>query len=354
VTVITGFLGSGKTTLLNHILMNEDGRKIAVIENEFGEIDIDSELVARQETMKGSGDTLIMLNNGCLCCTVRDDLAKSLVALCNRKDQFDHIVIETTGLANPAPIISTFYIDEELPEKVRLDGVVTVVDAKHVSRHMDDEKPKGVVNEAVQQIAYADRIILNKVDLVEDDHLRSLESRVRGVNGMARVQQAQHAKVPVDYVLGVGGFDLDRVEEQIEPSMQQLRAEQHGNGHSHDHGDHSHDHDSHHHHHHDHHHDDEVTSVSVQIDGDMDLDKVNFMLGALVDMRGEDLYRIKGVLAIKDYPVRYIFQGVHYLFEGTPEREWRDGEKRTSKMVFIGKHLNEHDLIEAFKSCLAN
>ncbi|GMH35322.1 hypothetical protein BSKO_03190 [Bryopsis sp. KO-2023] len=360
VTVITGFLGSGKTTLLNHILTNEHGRRIAVIENEFGEIDIDSSLVARQEQLKDSDDTIMVLNNGCLCCTVREDLIKSLNALYERKDTFDHVIIETTGLANPGPIISTFYMDMTMHSKVRLDGVVTVVDAKHVERHLTKHSDTGNTNEAVEQIAYADRIVLNKTDLVEDLPLSELESRIKTINTMATVRRGQYSSVPVDYVLGVGGFDLKRVEEQLE--VTEKSSHDHEHAHSHDEHEHAHAHehehahgDAHddHHHHANHVHDDEVQSVSLEVDGDMDLDNLNYLLGFLVQTRGEDLYRMKGVLAIKDQDRRFVFQGVHMMFDGIPDREWKEGEKRVSKMVFIGKDLNKEEFQEAFEACLA-
>lgn len=350
VTVITGFLGSGKTTLLNHILRNEHGRRIAVIENEFGEIDIDSSLIVSQEALQDTGETVMVLSNGCVCCTVREDLIEILDALYNRKDTFDHVILETTGLANPGPIIASFYMDEALQDKVRLDGIVTVVDAKHVERHLNDDTDHGDANDAVDQIAYADRIVLNKTDLVEDGALSSLESRIKSINTMAMVRRGQYASVPVDYVLGVGGFDLDKIEEQLEDGEFDL-DDSHDHGHSHDH-DHGHDHDHDHGHAH-HHHEDEVQSISLEVDGAMDLDKINYMLGALVNTRGEDLYRMKGVLAIDGYDRRFVFQGVHMLFDGIPDRRWREGEKRASKIVFIGKGLVAEEFAEAFEACLA-
>lgn len=357
VTVITGFLGSGKTTLLNHILTNEHGRRIAVVENEFGEIDIDSSLVTRQESLGDGSDAIMVLNNGCLCCTVREDLIKSLNALHERRNEFDHIIIETSGLANPAPIITTFYLDPSLPHKVRLDGVVTVVDAKHVEFHLDKKENSSSGNEALEQIAYADRIILNKTDLVQETALVSLENRINDINTMAKLRRGLQAAVPVDYVLGVGGFDLDRIEEQLEGSSEDHEIEGHHREHSHESGPHAHDHGHGHHehgsHHHDHHHDDEVQSISLEIEGNMDLDTTNYVLGALVQTHGETLYRMKGVLSIEGYDERFVFQGVHMLFDGTPDRKWRVDEKRVSKMVFIGKDLVKEEFEEAFRSCLA-
>ncbi|PRW21134.1 putative GTP-binding -like isoform A [Chlorella sorokiniana] len=409
VTVITGFLGSGKTTLLNNILRREHGRRIAVIENEFGEIDIDSDLVSVEEALDPSKEQIMMLNNGCLCCTVRDDLVDMLNTLYERRDQFDRIVIETTGLAQPAPIIQTFFLEPKVADRMKLDGVVTLVDAKHVELHLDEEKPEGVVNEAMEQIAYADRIILNKTDLVEASDLERLEERIAAINSMAQIRRAQKSEVPIDYVLGVGGFDLEKVEDDVlaEEAHHHSHAHSHSHDHEHEHSHsyshdhecsgadcsheshshshshaHSHDHDHSHEHEHEHshassssgsdhecsgagcshhshshghshqHHDDAVSSVSISIEGDMDLDKVNYWLGGLMEVKSNDLYRMKGVLAIKDFPARFVFQGVHMLFEGMPDREWKEGEKRVSKMVFIGKDLDRQLIEEGFRECL--
>ncbi|EFN52681.1 hypothetical protein CHLNCDRAFT_138656 [Chlorella variabilis] len=297
VTVITGFLGSGKTTLLNQILGQDHGYRIAVIENEYGQIDIDSDLVAVEESLDPGAEQIMMLNNGCLCCTVRDDLVSMLNTLYDRRSQFDRIVIETTGLAQPAPIIQTFFLEPSVSDRMRLDGVVTLVDAKHVELHLDEQKPEGVVNEALEQIAYADRVVLNKTDLVAEGDLARLEERIRGINSMAEVRRAQRADVPVDHK----------------------------------------------------HHDDAVGSVSVTIVGDMDLDKVNYWLGGLIEVKSNDLYRMKGVLAIKDFDKRF---GVHMLFEGMPDRPWKEGELRVSKMVFIGKDLDRALIEEGFRECI--
>jgi len=204
---------SGKTTLLNRILAGDHGKRIVVIENEFGEIDIDSELVAFQEN--GEED-IMLINNGCICCSVRGDLVDMLGRLViEKKGQFDHILIETTGLANPAPIIQTFYLEPDLLDTLRLDGVVTLVDSKHAMLHLDEEKPEGMVNEALEQIAFADRLVMNKADLVTQPELLSIENRVRTINNIANVQRAEKANVDLNFVLGVGGFDLDRVEDVI-------------------------------------------------------------------------------------------------------------------------------------------
>jgi G3E family GTPase len=379
-----------------------------VIENEFGEIDIDGSLVAAQANVE---EDVLLLNNGCLCCTVRGDLVRMLGQLCrSKKAKFDHIVIETTGLANPAPIIQTFYLEPELQDLCRLDGVVTLVDAKHVELHLAEKREAGVVNEAMEQIAFADRIILNKTDLSTPPALRALEARLRGINGMAAIQLAQRGKVDIDYVLGVGGFDLQRVVDdtafQLEPPKEAGHAHSHSHGHAsaaeeaactdptHDHGHgrshgpeacgecgestadgHTHAH-SHSHGHasaaeeaactdptHDHGrghshgaaaHTDPVGSVSLQLTGELDLDLVNDWLGDLLQERWQDLYRLKGVLAIQGFPERYVIQGVHSLFEGQVDRLWADGERRGSKIVFIGKDLDAKELRAGFESCVAD
>eukprot|EP00798_Chlamydomonas_sp_ICE-L_P020567 gene20567-27362_t len=389
VTVITGFLGSGKTTLLNSILTRNHGKRIAIIENEFGEIDIDSELVVNRESIEGSTDSITQLSNGCLCCTVRDDLIQVLNKLWERRDTLDHVIIETTGLANPAPIISSFFVDKNLPDRVKLDGVVTVIDAKFVERHLSDKKEEGVVNEAVEQIAYADRIILNKTDLVDAAHLDALEVRIRSINQIASITRAVKGDVPIEYALGIGGYNLDSVEKELDVS---LRGHDHEHNHDHDH-DHEHKHDcddpsctdeSHKHNHaaedghsHDHDHDhatdhdcagsdcaheshshehshshvaeaaafkhdDKVGSISIVLDGDMDLDKT----------RSEDIFRMKGLLSIAESEYRFVYQGVHMMFEGAPDRKWRDDEKRMCKMVFIGLELDKEAFTEAFTNCL--
>ncbi|KAL4517894.1 hypothetical protein Ndes2526B_g02290 [Nannochloris sp. 'desiccata'] len=390
VTVITGFLGSGKTTLLNRILNTDHGHRIAVIENEFGEIDIDSDLVSIREDLDPENEQILMLNNGCLCCTVRDDLVQMLNKLHKQRDKFDRVVIETTGLANPAPIIQTFFLEPTIADNMKLDGVLTLVDAKHIEQHLDEIKPDGVVNEAIEQVAYADRIVLNKTDLVSTQDLERLEQRIKGINALAEIRRTQRAEVPLDYVLGVGGFDLEKIEDEIaaydaRKAKEAAEKEAHNHNHSHEahshehhdhghaHGDgkeedghecgpgcthsshdhsHSHDHDHSHEHSHDHVHDDSVTSVSVTVDGDLDLDQVNYWLGGLLEIKSNDMYRMKGVLSIDGFDRRFVFQGVHMLFEGMPDRMWKDGEERRSRMVFIGKDLDAEVIKEGFEHCL--
>lgn len=397
VTVLTGFLGAGKTTLLNHILSAKHGKRIAVIENEFGAIGIDQDLVA--ERLNGDED-LLLLNNGCLCCTVRGDLVRMLTDLVtNKRDKFDHILIETTGLANPAPIIQTFYLEKDLNDACRLDGVLTVVDAKNVELHLDEVKPDGIVNEALEQVAFADRLILNKTDLVSVEEQDRLEKRLRSINAMAQIKRAQRSVVDMNYVLGVGGFDIERVVEEFDFKLEEPKGHSHShgapandhghdhshgaaaagecgestaNGHSHDHGhshaaaahDHSHanlkageecgecDDHGHSHAEHDHKHDDAVKSISLQLPGDLDLDKVNDYLGLLLEDQWENIYRMKGVLSVDTFPERYVIQGVHALFEGSIDRLWKEGEVRGSRIVFIGKDLKEAELEAGLRSCL--
>eukprot|EP00245_Coleochaete_scutata_P011377 TRINITY_DN4203_c0_g1_i1.p1 TRINITY_DN4203_c0_g1~~TRINITY_DN4203_c0_g1_i1.p1 ORF type:complete len:505 (+),score=95.56 TRINITY_DN4203_c0_g1_i1:30-1544(+) len=374
VTVITGFLGSGKTTLLNHVLTAEHGKRIAVIENEFGEVDIDGSLVAAQ---RAGAEDIVMLNNGCLCCTVRGDLVRMLAELVKTKrDRFDHIIIETTGLANPAPVIQTFFMEDRIADDVKLDGVVTVVDCKHVGIHMDEVKPEGVVNEAVEQIAFADRIILNKTDLVNAKELESVRRRITRINAMARLQSATYGQVDMDYVLGIGGFDLERIEKDVEEELAKAEAahdhhhehehkHEHnedcapgcGHDHSHDHNhahahSHDHEHDHGHDHVHDHVHDPGVGSVSIVCGGELDLELINNWLGDLLAERSDDIFRMKGVLAIKGSEERFVFQGVHALFEGSPEKPWKPEDKRLNKLVFIGRDLNEEELRSGFMSCI--
>ncbi|CAO2815212.1 unnamed protein product [Amaranthus hypochondriacus] len=355
-TIITGFLGSGKTTLLNHILTADHGKRIAVIENEFGEVDIDGSLVAAKAI---GAEDIVMLNNGCLCCTVRGDLVRMIGELVNKKKgKFDHIVIETTGLANPAPIIQTFYAEDVIFNDVKLDGVVTLVDAKHVGLHLDEVKPDGVVNEAVEQIAYADRIIVNKTDLVGEPDINSLTQRIRKINRMANLKRTQFGKVDLDYVLGVGGFDLERIESAVTDESTKEDHDCHDHDcqnpdhHHHDHH-HEHEHGHHHDHHsHDHTHDPGVSSVSIVCEGSLDLDKANMWLGTLLLERSEDIYRMKGLLSVQGMDERFVFQGVHDIFQGSPDRPWGPNETRVNKLVFIGKNLDAHELEKGFKACL--
>jgi G3E family GTPase len=318
VTVLTGFLGSGKTTLLNRILTEQHGMRIAVIENEFGEIGIDDALVLNAE------EEIFEMNNGCICCTVRGDLIRILGALMRRRDRFDRIVVETTGLADPAPVAQTFFVDDEIRDQLRLDAIVTLVDAKHIITHLDEVKPDGVENEAVEQVAFADRIVLNKTDLVADTELCVIRNRLREINALAEIVPTQRAKVDLDWILDVGAFDLSRV---LETDPQFLDASEHQ-------------------------HDNTVTSVGVETPGEVDVDKLNAWLGELLSTKGVDIFRSKGILALAGEANQYVFQGVHMLFDGDEGRAWRAGEPRTNRLVFIGRNLNRGELESGLGACL--
>jgi G3E family GTPase len=333
VTVITGFLGAGKTTLLNRILSENHGKRIAVIENEFGEIGIDHQLVIQ------SDEEIFELNNGCICCRVRGDLIRILAKLRQRRDKFDTVLIETTGMADPGPVAQTFFTDEEVKESFKLDGIVTVVDAKHVGLHFDD------MREVREQIGFADVILLNKTDLVPPAELAKIEARIRKMNPMAKVYQTKNAEIDLGKVLNVGGFDLKRALE-LEPDF--LKAEEE---HNHEH-EHDHDHDEHDEEEHDHHHAEDVTSVGIRADGDLDEKKLSEWLGELLRTKGQDIFRMKGILAVKGREMRFVFQGVHMLMDGRPDRPWGD-DPRQNTLIFIGRNLDRAELNEGFRSCLA-
>jgi G3E family GTPase len=318
VTVLTGFLGSGKTTLLNRILTEQHGMRIAVVENEFGEIGIDDALVMDAE------EEIFEMNNGCICCTVRGDLIRILGALMRRRDRFDRILVETTGLADPAPVAQTFFVDDEIRDQLRLDAIITLVDAKHIRAHLDEVKPAGVENEAVEQVAFADRIVLNKTDLVPDSDLCDIRSRLRQINALAEIIPAQHAKLDLGQILDVGAFDLTRV---LETDPQFLTDTEHQ-------------------------HDTTVTSVGIHTPGEVDVDKLNTWLGELLATKGVDIFRSKGILALAGQTNQYVFQGVHMLLDGDDGRPWRDGEPRTNRLVFIGRNLDRTELESAFAACL--
>jgi G3E family GTPase len=440
VTVLTGFLGAGKTTLLNHILTAQHGKRIAVIENEFGEVGVDQELVINAE------EEIFEMNNGCICCTVRGDLIRILGNLMKRKDKFDAIMIETTGMADPGPVAQTFFVDDEMQQKLKLDGIVTVVDAKHVWQHIDDS------DEVKEQIAFADVILLNKTDLVYPEDLRKLEARIHSMNAAAKVYRTRNALVEMDKILDVGGFNLDRALEvdpkfmepeypfewsgvyrldrgvyrwvmeagpdpamavaflplaeataeerdaatmdavlafsddardvvpggevtpgkqpanlrldgpvshfrlQIErPGAYALFTEHHPDEFNarlespsgepvtpvlpHEYKP-------------DHEHDEDVSSVGIDLPGDLNEKKLNKWMGELLQTKGTDIFRMKGVLSIKGNPNRFVFQGVHMLLDARPDREWGD-ELRHNKLIFIGRNLDRKELTEGFHSCLA-
>ncbi|WP_020471342.1 CobW family GTP-binding protein [Zavarzinella formosa] len=438
VTVLTGFLGSGKTTLLNHILTANHGKRIAVIENEFGEIGVDQDIVIQAD------EEIFEMNNGCICCTVRGDLIRILGNLMKRRDKFDYILIETTGMADPGPVAQTFFFDEEIKAKTRLDGIVTLVDAKHVHQHWD-------TNEVKEQIAFADVLLLNKTDLVSPEELDELEARIRHMNKQTKVYRTRQSQIDLDKVLNVAGFSLDKaveidpqflepeypfewggaydlpagnyeftakggevnslkacllpapsateaglreaaktalktydglgairvagkpLEASGKPQNLKLKEEpttfpvtiteagpyalilEH------------HPHEFHaqlsglagvlmpvvkkgfkpHHHH-----EEEVTSVGIDIPGDLNANKLNKWLADLLQEKGQDIFRMKGVLSLKGDPNRFVFQGVHMTFDGRPDREWGD-TPRSNKLVFIGRNLDRKALNEGFAKCLA-
>lgn len=440
VTILTGFLGAGKTTLLNHILSKQHGMRIAVIENEFGEIGIDDALVINAD------EEVFEMNNGCICCTVRGDLIRILGNLMRRRDKFDHILVETTGMADPGPVAQTFFVDDEIREMLRLDGIVTVVDAHHVLLHIEQS------NEVREQIAFADVILLNKADLVEPDQLDELEARIRKMNALARIHRTINADIDIPTVMDLGGFDLDRVLEQRPDFLQKeypfewagawhlpagavelrygegpdpfigamliplngdsdadldkaisiaelafgregkrvsagskwvpdrrvvnlkvpetgerivtlliptdglyalftehgpeefgLRLEKAGAqlvpykhrefaaAHSHD---------------------DEITSVGITLEGALSEEKVNRWLGPLLASKGQDILRTKGILNIAKDNRRFVFQAVHMLLDGGPDRPWQSNEKRQTEIVFIGRNLDRDELTAGLKGCL--
>ena len=312
VTVLTGYLGAGKTTLLNRILTHEHGKKVAVIVNEFGEVGIDNQLVIDTD------EEIFEMNNGCICCTVRGDLMRIIGNLMKRRDKFDHLVIETTGLADPAPVIQTFFVDEDMREQLLLDAVVTVVDAKHIWQHWD-------ADEAQEQIAFADVILINKTDLVEKEQLEELENRIRGMNAIAKIHRTKDAQLEMDALLGVKAFDLNRALE-IDPEFLGEDAHQH---------------------------DESVYSIALVEEGELDGDKLDKWLSNLLQTQGPDIFRTKGILSIAGEENRFVFQGVHMLLDGRPDRPWKETETRKNELVFIGRNLDEAKLREEFKACVA-
>jgi|Transcript_7256 G3E family GTPase len=327
VTVLTGFLGSGKTTLLNRILKENHGKRIAVIENEFGEVGIDDALI--ESAPMRSEENLVEMNNGCICCTVRGDLIaglKKLVKNAQKKDKpLDCVVIETTGLADPAPVAQTFFADDFVQQKLVLDGILTLVDAKHIIQHLEEEKPEGVENEAVEQIAFADRIILNKTDLVNEEELVEVEKRIRAINESVQIRRAMNSEVSMDYIMGIRAFDLDRILEAEDSFLDE---------------------------HQEHEHDNRVTSVGINVKGEVEQNKLNEWIGWLLREKGADIFRTKGVLAVQGMKEKFVFQAVHMAFSGAPQKAWEEGEEKMCRMIFIGKGLNREELEGGFKACL--
>jgi G3E family GTPase len=343
VTVLTGYLGSGKTTLLNRILTEDHGKRYAVIVNEFGEIGIDNDLIVE------SDEEIYEMNNGCICCTVRGDLIRTVEGLMRRPGRFDAILIETTGLADPAPVAQTFFMDDDVRSKTKLDAVVALVDAKHLPLRLKDSK------EAEDQIAFADVIVLNKIDLVTEQELRDVEAAVRAINPAAIIHKTQRAGVALSDVLDRGAFDLQRA---LDNDPHFLEAHDHDHDHDcgpdcdHDHHHHDHDHGHHHHHGVSPIHDVGVTSISLR-GGEMDPKKFFPWLEKTTQMDGPKILRLKGIIALKDDPERYVVQGVHMILEGDHQRAWKDGEKHESRLVFIGRELDVERLTRTFEACQA-
>jgi G3E family GTPase len=314
VTVLTGYLGAGKTTLLNRILTEDHGKKFAVIVNEFGEAGIDGDLVV------GADEEIFEMNNGCICCTVRGDLIRILDGLMKRKGKFDAIIVETTGLADPAPVAQTFFVDQDVGDATKLDAVITVTDAKWLKDRLKDAP------EAKNQIAFADVIVLNKTDLVTPEELASVEAAIRAINPYAKLHKTERCALPIDQLLDRNAFDLDRILD-IEPDF--LESGHH------------------------HHHSDEVRSMSFTIPGDVDPEKFMPWINDVSQAQGPNILRSKGILAFKGEPRRFVFQGVHMILDGDLQRDWKAGETRESRLVFIGRDLNENELRKGFEACAA-
>jgi len=344
-TILTGFLGAGKTTLLNHILQAPHGHKIAVIENEFGQENIDNDILVQDNT-----EQIVEMNNGCICCTVRGDLIVALSDLARRRDagelHFDRVVIETTGLANPGPVAQTFFIDDEVAAHYMLDAVVTVVDAKHAMQQLDQ------FEEAQRQIGFADKLLLSKTDLVDAEQMATLRDRLQRINPRATIVKADFGSAPLAEILDLRGFNLnDKLD--IDPAF--LEAEtvalEHAHG-DHTHCHHDHDHEHHHHAHGHAHHSDDIAAFAFKSDRPFDTERLDDFLGSLVQVYGPRMLRYKGVLWMKGAGRKVVFQGVHQIMGSDIGGKWADNEQRGSKMVFIGKNLPKDTFIHGLEQCL--
>ncbi len=307
VTVLTGFLGAGKTTLLNRILTADHGRRVAVIVNEFGEVGIDHHLLI------SSDQEIVEMSNGCICCTVRGDLLRSLFQLLEHRDKFDTLMIETTGLADPAPVVQSFFVDERIKHEYQLNGVVTVVDAKHIFQQLGNSP------EAKEQIAFADMVLLNKTDLINPEDLPELEFKLRNLNGAARVCQTRNSDVDIATVLDLRSLDIE------------VRAEKHDHNHKHT---------------------EDIETVAISTAGDLDGLKLSHWFRELLAEFGERIMRMKGILNLRKDPDQFVFQGVHMLFEGRPGRAWADEEERLNRLVFIGRNLDKEKITQGFLNCI--
>jgi len=315
VTLLTGFLGAGKTTLLNRILSEQHGKKYAVVVNEFGEEGIDNDLVINAD------EEIFEMNNGCICCTVRGDLIRILSGLLQRADNFDGILVETTGLADPGPVVQTFFVDDDLRDRVALDAVVTMIDAKHFLSTLED------AHECEEQVAFADILVLNKTDLVTPEDLDKVEAKLRELNRFAKIHRATRAGVDLANVLSRGAFDLKRLL-QIEPGFLEEDPE-------------------------DHEHDDSITSVSLKTSAPISPDKFSQWMRTFIQDRGVDILRTKGILELAGHKERFVFQGVHMVMDSDWGAQWQEGEPRESRLVFIGRNLDQRELESAFMACAA-
>lgn len=307
VTVLTGFLGAGKTTLLNRILTAEHGRRVAVIVNEFGEVGIDHHLLISSE------QEIVEMSNGCICCTVRGDLLRSLFQLLEHRSKFDTLMIETTGLADPAPVVQTFFVDERIKSHFQLNGVVTVVDSKHIAQQIDHS------TEAREQIAFADLVLLNKLDLISPEDLQELEYKIKNLNRAAHIYQTRNSDVEIAKVLDLRSLDIE------------AKAQDHDDNHKHT---------------------DDISTVSIVTPGDLDGVKLSQWFRQLLAEYGQTIMRMKGILNLRSDPDQFVFQGVHLLFEGRPGRAWAEGEERTNRLVFIGRSLDGEKITAGFQACL--
>ncbi len=341
-TILTGFLGSGKTTLLKRVLTEAHGQKIAVIENEFGEENIDNEILVAD-----TGEQIIQMNNGCVCCTIREDLRSTLSTLAEKKRKgeldFERVVIETTGLADPGPVAQTFFMDDEIAETYLLDSVLTLVDAKHAEGQLDTRL------EARRQVGFADQIFISKTDLVEAAEVDALVHRLKHMNPRAPQSKVHFGEVPITNVFDLRGFNLN-AKLEIDPEF--LRDDEHSHDHDHDHHDHDHDHDEHCDHPHHHHHDDDVKSFVFRSDKPFAAAKLEDFLGSIVQVYGPKMLRYKGVLYMKGSDRKVVFQGVHQLMGSDLGPKWAPGEKKGSKMVFIGIDLPRDILLQGLQACV--
>jgi G3E family GTPase len=307
VTVLTGFLGAGKTTLLNRILTADHGRRVAVIVNEFGEVGIDHHLLI------SSDQEVVEMSNGCICCTVRGDLLRSLFGLLEHRDKFDTLMIETTGLADPAPVVQSFFVDDQIKSEYQLNGVVTVVDAKHIFQQLHDSP------EAKEQIAFADMVLLNKTDLINPEDLPELEFKLRNLNGAARICQTRNSDADIGTILDLRSLDVE------------VRAEKHDHHHKHT---------------------EDIETVAISTPGDLDGLKLSHWFRELLAEFGERIMRMKGILNLRKDPDQFVFQGVHMLFEGRPGRAWAESEEHVNRLVFIGRNLDKEKITQGFMNCI--